>query len=147
MFQLPVRSVLVPTDFSPASDEALATASRVLAPGGELHVVHVIEDLSGNELGVFWGTIDDAERVRRTTAALERAVLRAGLPNAKLHVEIVPGNPANGVVQLAGRLGVELVVMPSLGRTGIARIALGSTAERVVRLAPCPVLVLRAPSG
>lgn len=144
MFQLPVRSVLVPTDFSAASAEALATAANLLAPGGELHVVHVIEDLSGNELGAFWGTVDDAERVRRTTEALEKVVRSVGLPQAVLHVELVAGNPANGVVELAERLGVELVVMPSLGRTGIARLALGSTSERVVRLAPCPVLVLRS---
>lgn len=144
MFQLPVRSVLVPTDFSAASAEALATAANLLAPGGELHVVHVIEDLSGNELGAFWGTVDDAERVRRTTEALEKVARSVGLPQAVLHVELVAGNPANGVVELAERLGVELVVMPSLGRTGIARLALGSTSERVVRLAPCPVLVLRS---
>lgn len=141
--KVPPRSILVPTDFALDGDDALQTASRLLQPGGELHAVHVLEDFSGNQLGAYWGTIDDERRISLTREALLRATARAGV-QAQLHVEMVLGNPANGIVDLADRLGVDLVVMPSHGRTGLARLTLGSVAERVVRLAPCPVLVLRA---
>lgn len=143
MVQIPPRSVLVPTDFCEACDEALQVASKLVAPGGQVHVAHVLEDLSGNELGAFWGTIDDTRRVQLTTQALKEYAARAGVPDVQIHVEITTGNPAHGVVDLAERLGVDLVVMPSHGRTGLARLTLGSVAERVVRLASCPVLVLR----
>lgn len=135
----------MPTDFALDGAEALKTAARMLHPDGELHVTHVIEDLSGNELGAFWGTVDDAQRVQRTRDALGRAASRLGASRVRLHVEMAKGNPANGIVDLAQRLGVDLIVMPSHGRTGLARLTLGSVAERVVRLAPCPVLVLRVP--
>jgi nucleotide-binding universal stress UspA family protein len=58
-------------------------------------------------------------------------------------LEVVFGAPAEEIAQFAQRDQSELIVLPSHGRTGLARLMIGSVAERVVRLAHCPVLVLR----
>jgi hypothetical protein len=54
------------------------------------------------------------------------------------------GDPASRIVELAGQLGVRMIVMPSHSRSGLPRLLLGSVAEHVARFAPCPVLVLPA---
>jgi nucleotide-binding universal stress UspA family protein len=72
--------------------------------------------------------------------------IRERLKDAKygdLHVTVLIGNPGHCIVSFAAEQGADLIVIPSHGRTGLARMLLGSVAERVVRLAHCPVLVLR----
>jgi universal stress protein A len=56
------------------------------------------------------------------------------------------GVPWHGVVEAINELGVDLVIMGTHGRRGLSRLTLGSVAERVVRLAPVPVLTVHAPS-
>ena len=60
--------------------------------------------------------------------------------------EVVDGSPASAVLEHAEKLGAELIVVGTHGRTGLSRLALGSVAEHVVRSAGCPVLVVRAGS-
>lgn len=143
MFQLPARSVLVPVDFSEPSLGALKVAEQLLAADGVLHVIYVLPELSATEPGVVWGRVDDEGRTRNATDALREAVAKAGIRDAQLHVEIASGNASYRIADAAEALGVDLVVLPSHGRTGLARLAVGSVAERVVRLSHCPVLVLR----
>lgn len=76
--------------------------------------------------------VDDARR--RLTE------LAAGDPT-----QVLEGRPADVIVDHARAVKADLIVMGSLGRTGLERLLVGSVAERVVRLAPCPVLVVRAP--
>ena len=59
--------------------------------------------------------------------------------------DVVFGYAARSIVEHASRLGVDLIVMGSHGRTGIAHVLLGSVAEAIVRTAPCPVLTVRGP--
>lgn len=143
MFSFPARSVLVPTDFSEPSLEAVRSARGMLPSDGVLHVLHVLPAMSTGEPGVVWGNIDDEGRSDHASDALSVELGRLGVPDARIHVEIASGSPAHRIAEVAEKLGVELLVLPSHGRTGFARMALGSVAERVVRLAPCPVLVLR----
>lgn len=144
MFHHPPRAVLVPVDFSDPASDSLRTARELLGGTEGLHVVHVLDELSPTEPGVIWGTIDDDARKRKATAALRALLAREGLGDVSVHVEIASGNPAYRITELADRLGVDLIVLPSHGRTGLAHITMGSVAERVVRLAPCAVLVLRS---
>ena len=58
---------------------------------------------------------------------------------------IEAGEPVDVIVQLAEQTPYDLVVMGTHGRTGLSRVIIGSTAERVVRRAPCPVVTVRAP--
>jgi len=59
-----------------------------------------------------------------------------------LQIDILFGDAGHEIAKLAERQGAELIVLPSHGRTGIKRLLIGSVAERVVRLAHCPVLIL-----
>jgi nucleotide-binding universal stress UspA family protein len=61
--------------------------------------------------------------------------------------QVVAGDSADTIVQMAGELAVDLIVMGTHGRTGLQHVLLGSVAEKVVRLAPCPVLTVRYKAG
>ncbi|MCP6770051.1 universal stress protein, partial [Klebsiella pneumoniae] len=67
----------------------------------------------------------------------------AGPQYAGIQTAVLRGEPAHGIANYAQEKGIELIVIPSHGRTGITRLLIGSVAERVVRLAHCPVMVLR----
>ncbi|TNE91640.1 MAG: universal stress protein [Deltaproteobacteria bacterium] len=134
------RTALVPIDFSDRSQPALRAASELVGSGGAVHAVHILGRIEANEPGVIWGTVDDDSRTRHAAEAVEKLVAEAGVPGVTVHVRIQPGNPAHGIVAMSEELGADLVVVPAAGKTGLA--ALGSVAERVVRLSRRPVLVL-----
>jgi universal stress protein A len=140
----PSRTILVPIDFSEGSATALEMAKREAGPNDDLHLVHVLPYLSAMHPGVVWATIDDQERVKSVQKALHEFAEKEGAEEAALHVPISTGNPAVAVADLAARLGVDLVVVASHGRTGLARLTLGSVAEGIVRLCKCPVLVVKS---
>jgi nucleotide-binding universal stress UspA family protein len=75
--------------------------------------------------------------------------LRGIVPSDATNVvaDVRAGNPAREIVAAARELGVDVIVMGTHGRTGLSHALMGSVAERVVRLAPCPVLTLRAPES
>ncbi len=75
-------------------------------------------------------------------AQLEQFLCQAGI-EGRLELHILEGDPGHEIVKLADTLKADLIVMPSHGRTGLAHVLIGSVAERVIRLAHCPVLVLR----
>jgi universal stress protein A len=132
--------VLVPIDFSEASRRALAWAFdyATRAPV-ELHLLHVVED----------GQRYDEESLATLKTAeveLERMVPnakeRAGLGVIRQHV--LRGTAAPEILRLAGSVDAEMIVMGSRGRSAIAELFLGSVADRVVRSAICPVVVVKA---
>jgi nucleotide-binding universal stress UspA family protein len=137
---LPKKNVVVPIDFSDESFAALTTARELVADPSSLHLVHVLPYLEVTEPGVIWEAIDDASRRKHAEDAL-RERLGASYPGAKIFIAF--GDPGREVAEYAQTSGAELIVLPSHGRTGLSRLLIGSVAERVVRLAHCPVLVLR----
>ena len=141
MSWIPKRNVVVPCDFSDESIAAIDTALEMVESPAGLHVIHVLPELAAGEPGVVWGTIDDDSRRDHATDALRRV-----LSDEKYHgidVVIAFGSPGHQIVDYAETTNADLVVMPSHGRRGLSRMLIGSVAERVVRLAHCPVLVLR----
>ena len=135
------RNVVVPCDFSDESIAAVDTALEMVESPASLHVIHVLPDLAAGEPGVVWGTVDDDSRREHATDALRRV-----LSDGKYHdidVVIAFGSPGHEIVDYAETTSADLIVMPSHGRRGLSRMLIGSVAERVVRLAHCPVLVLR----
>jgi nucleotide-binding universal stress UspA family protein len=142
-----VRRLLVPIDFSAAGDAALDYAAALAALyGARVDLLHAVEvptlpDAYG--VGVVWpGWGPEVEE--RTRAALGELAARR-LPEAHrgdVHVEV--GDPAAATLDACGRLEADLIVMGTHGRTGLARFALGSAAERVVQRASCPVLVVKS---
>jgi universal stress protein A len=144
-----IRKILVPLDFSPPSDHALTYAKALAAEfGASLHVLHVIEDrlmtgpwpvevYLGELPRLREGLIKDAES--RTLDCL-KAIEKSGIQATG---EVLIGGPFQTIVDLALTSGVDLIVMGTHGRTGITHLLIGSVAERVIRHAPCPVLVVR----
>jgi nucleotide-binding universal stress UspA family protein len=133
------RVVLVPVDYSDESKRALAVGCEAAATSGVVHVTHVIPS---PPVGVVSPGKSGDERANDDLARLEQFLRDAGVEGAvQLHIR--EGDPGHEIVKLADALQADLIVMPSHGRTGIAHVLIGSVAERVVRLAHCPVLVLR----
>ena len=106
-----------------------------------VHVVHVLRDLSPGEPGVTWGDINNENRKRHVEEKLLARFSDAKYAGIKAHVEM--GDAGFRIADCAQKLGADLIVMPSHGRTGVKRLLIGSVAERVLRLAHCPVLVMR----
>jgi nucleotide-binding universal stress UspA family protein len=141
MAWLPKSTVVVPIDFSEKSFEAVAAALELVDNASHLHVVHALPSLEPAEPGVIWTTIDDPSRARHAEAAIRNRL--SGNEYQDVQVAVTFGDPGREVAEYAGKVKAELIVLPSHGRTGITRMLIGSVAERVVRLAHCPVLVLR----
>lgn len=139
---LSANHVLAPIDLSEVSLLALETAAQAVADGGQLTVLYVLERLPDTAPSVLLGTVNDEERAAHVDARV-RAALDARRIYARVEVVRDADAPSIAITDWARHHGVDMIVIGSHGRTGIARLALGSVAERVVRLSPCPVLVIR----
>jgi len=137
-----LATILVPVDLSPASLRPLAWAKFLARrSSGKIHLGHVYEfafpiSAATPPLPASAGEIE--ERLRDHLEALAR---KAGLRDATLHLR--EGQASPEICDLAEELRADLMVISTHGRTGWDRALLGSTAERIVRHAPCPVLVTR----
>jgi nucleotide-binding universal stress UspA family protein len=145
-----LRRILVPTDFSPCSQNALAYGAALAEKfGAELVVLHVVQDLAVFIPEAVLGAPPPLPPVQQfiaaARAALDRAIAGLGLSGVAVRGEVGEGPPAEEVVRLAREQAVDLIVMGTYGHTGLAHLLLGSVAERVVRRAPCPVLTVRRP--
>jgi nucleotide-binding universal stress UspA family protein len=142
---------VVGIDFSDMSNKALDQALEVTSlRGGEVHVVYVESDLP---LDPMFG--DASKAVTATEEAVEavrvRAAERLGVvlkQQGKLNVKRIvahvrTGSAADEIAQLAADLDADLVVVGSHGRRGVSRLVLGSVADKVSRLARCPVWIIR----
>jgi nucleotide-binding universal stress UspA family protein len=136
--------VVVPFDFSEHSIAALKRARSLVGSASQIHALHVLPFLIPTEPEVVWATVDDAHRIQHALENLRDAVVASGIGDAQLDVRL--GDPGQIAADLAEELGAELIVIGSHGRTGLSRMFLGSVAERVVRLAHCPVLVEKLPA-
>lgn len=148
-----IARILVPTDFSPASDAAL-TYARSLARqfGASINLVHVFEDplASGAYLGD--GTVimpldlrESLDRAAREQLAARHAQHVGMLPLSS--TDLLTGPTAKRLVEHAEATRADLIVMATHGRDGLGHLLLGSVAEKVVRTARCPVLTVREPAA
>jgi nucleotide-binding universal stress UspA family protein len=130
MTEHPARQILVATDFSDSAEAALGVAVRYARElHARLHLLHV-----------FW------EGEVEVTQLLADAAAQAG-PDVPVIVSGAGGDPAEEILRYATRHPIDLIVVGTHGRTGVSRALLGSVAERVMRGARCPVLVVPAPAG
>jgi len=137
---------LVPVDFSENANQAVEYAIDLASKlGARLTLLHVIQllPLGSGDMGVTlpYAYIQDLEAdiTSRMQASLER-VTAAGLEGA---MAVLQGVPFQEILETAKAQQVDLIVMGTHGRTGLQYVLMGSVAEKVVRLAPCPVLVVR----
>lgn len=141
MSWLPKQKIVAPVDFSEDSFSAVDTALEMVASPAALHVVYVLPVFDPAEPDVVWSTVNDETRRRHGEQALRERLSDAKYQGLNLHVLF--GEPGHKIAELAAQEQAELIVLSSHGRTGISRLLIGSVAEKVVRLAHCPVLVLR----
>jgi nucleotide-binding universal stress UspA family protein len=146
-----LKNVLVTTDFGDASDTAL-TYGRDLARtfGATLHVLHVLDDVPGRAIGAEGYAVDfsDLQRGLEKAARTRLDAVVAEDDRRELGAKAVlrtSTTPALAIVAYAKEAGIDLIVIGTHGRGGLAHFFMGSVAERVVRTAPCPVLTVRHP--
>ena len=135
---------MVAHDFSRCSDAALFEAGRLLAPlKGTLHLLHVHAPVQ-LEPQRQWGdaTFELENDLRGRLEGLAAAVKQKH-PGVEVAVSVVAGEPVGSILREAARVGVDHIVVGTHGRTGLAHFVLGSVAERVVREASVPVLLVR----
>ena len=138
-----ITRILVPTDFSRPSERALDYARNLAQQfGASLHLLHVMNRpllAEGLAAEAFMHEKFESDMVKDTEARMRKLAPEAA------SIDVVFGYAASAIVERASRLGADLIVMGSHGRTGMAHLMLGSVAEAVVRTAHCPVLTVRQP--
>lgn len=143
------QKILVPVDFSPYASYALRTAADLARRfGGSVTILHVRDPLPYAFPGDLQPLSADQQAQLRAEIDREMAALRvrAGTAGASgVETLVAEGSPAEEIARCAERSGCDLIVIGTHGRRGFQRLVLGSVAERVVRLAPCAVLTVRAP--
>lgn len=145
----PINRILVPIDFSEYSKPAISF-SKDLAKifNSELILVHVVEpilyppDFSMGQVALPPLTIDIDSAAKEE---LERLIKNEIRDEFKASSIIRTGKPFVEIVDAAIELDIDLIVISSHGRTGVEHILFGSTADKVVQKAPCPVLTVRDP--
>jgi nucleotide-binding universal stress UspA family protein len=143
------KTILVPVDGSEPSEKALTFALEVaVSQKADVRFCHVPVRSKAQELSariplsreVMGSQWDDAQQAGR--AILDAARYRAEELGVKAETTLRSGSPADAIVELADRDGVDLIIMGSHGYEGAVRALLSSTAETVIRRAPVPVVVV-----
>jgi nucleotide-binding universal stress UspA family protein len=107
-------------------------------------LLFVVEPVVTPDLGFFPLAMEDDRVIEGATARLNSLCKQAGLDPKLLDQTLVRhGSASHEIVDAARSLKIDLIIVPTRGHSGLKRILLGSTAERLVRHAPCPVLVVR----
>ena len=141
--KLAIKSILVPTDFSASADEAIKYAAKLAELfGAQITLLYVVEPMPV-DFEAFPLALEDDRSMRAARTRLELEAQR-DLPPANFAQALVRlGRPFHEITEAARTLKVDLIVIATHGYTGLKHVVMGSTAERVVRYAPCPVLTVR----
>ena len=132
MFHL--KNILAPTDFSQFGGASIQYACDIARESGaRLHLLHVTSE---EEM-----ELERMNQLKRIGEAIDSML------NKTTNKKVVVGNPANSIVEYARDQQIDLIVMGTHGRTGLAHLAIGSVTERVLKTAPCPVTVLGPRDG
>jgi len=143
------RHILVPIDFSPCSLRALTLARQLAGRfGSRLTLLHVVEQVVLPSFyipgapGVFPHNVEALEGSAEKELRQLMETTPEGEPEVPFEVRVISAPAAQGIAETATEAGCDLIVLATHGLTGVERLILGSTAERVVRRSPCPVLTL-----
>lgn len=130
--------ILVPLDFSGKSRQALRYAIPIAQKfSSRIHLVHVLPDP---------GKTPKDEVLRQRLVALKRLGQMAVQhlpPRLRAEYVVLTGKPAEEILALATKNAIDLIVLTTKGRSGLRRALVGSTAEQIMRHAPCPVMSVR----
>jgi glycine betaine transporter len=144
------KRILFPTDFSPAAAHALDYAiSLALEHEAKIFLLHVVEDIGFNSPFTLSSYPSSVEYHHGIEGKVKEELARVISPQLKRQIPVeelvTNGKPFVEIVRAAREKGADLIVIPTHSHPGLKHTHLGSTAERVARLSPCPVLVIRHP--
>jgi len=144
---LPLTKILCPTDFSEPSYEAVKIAKEWASYySAELCLLHVVSPAPFIPIAPEFVTpelvVPEQELESSAKKSLAGIVDTFGLTDLKVRLLVLLGNPAEEIVRTGEEEQVDLIVIATHGRTGLGRLIFGSVAEKVVRLAGCPVLTV-----
>lgn len=142
------KKILCPVDYSVCSNEALKQAvSLAQREKAKLYLMHVVDiRMYGHEAPLsFEMPRPTEETLKKVEEDLAKNILKEAREKIEVETIVTMGIPAVEIVNTAKEKGVDLIVMGTHGRTGIAHVVIGSVAENVVRKAPCPVLTVKHP--
>ena len=147
-----IGTIVVPTDFSESARHALDYAIRFAKPLDAEIVLVFVEGIftygvSGDLMGTAAAVRFFEEQRRLANRQLARLQSRIEKRGLRCRAIFTKGIPSQAIGETARRLGADLIVMSTHGRTGLSHLVMGSVAEKVVRSAPCPVLTVRGPRG
>jgi nucleotide-binding universal stress UspA family protein len=145
---LGVHTILHPTDFSERSQHAFGLACALARDyGARLIVLHVADMPtlgSGGADGVPPMLLPGPEELR-ASARVQLDQLQVPHANVRAERRLEQGDAVSEILRVAQETSADLIVLGTHGRTGLARLLMGSVAEQVVRKAACPVLTVKAP--
>jgi universal stress protein A len=145
-----LKRILSPTDFSDYSNRGTEYASSLAKQfGAELHVLHVLQDMVAMVPEPGMAFPPPGDYMEELTESAERALTRLPGGDAAEGLTVVretrQGPPFLEIIRYAKEHDIDLIVIGTHGRSGLAHVLLGSVTEKVVRKAPCPVLTVRPP--
>lgn len=137
------KNIVAPVDFSKASVRSLGLAFEMAQAGGRVIVCHVVDDIP---LSYGYAEATGVETRSKLARSAEEEVKRlaqdSALDGVEWEAKVLHGAPFKEILELANREQADLIVLGTHGHSGIAHVLLGSVAERVIRTATCPVLVV-----
>lgn len=136
------KNIIVPFDYSEMSIDAIKSTLEMVDSKDKIIVVHVTPYPAANDPALLWGSYTEDTIAANLDRSFAEMCKEKELPEDLKFVTVF-GDPGSNIAEVASKNNASLIVISSHGRSGVARMLLGSVAERVLRLAPCPVLVLR----
>lgn len=144
-----IKKILVPIDFSDYSKNSLRYAIGFAKHfNSKMYVLYVVEpavypaDFSLGQVAIPTTDVDMAERADKEMNRLTEEEIGSSVEFEKI---IKTGKPFMEIIETASEIDSDLIIIATHGHTGVEHLLFGSTAEKVVRKAPCPVLTLRDP--
>jgi nucleotide-binding universal stress UspA family protein len=143
-----LAKLLVPTDFSEDSEQAARYAVELAKRfQAEVHCIHVVDipaDLLSTSDYYMTGPSEQfVDQIREESKKNLEAFAKKNLEGAQVQTAFLEGSPFVEIIRYARNQQIDLVVIATHGRTGLKHVLFGSVAEKVVRKAPCPVLVVK----
>ncbi len=141
---LPARKIVCPTDFSEGASEALENAANIAVNNwADVYLVHVIPVMLAETEPTLLVQVQDYERLLQPEKRLRELSEPLAAKGLTVHTAVGHGDAASEIVRIAKEVKADVIVIGTHGNTGWRRLAFGSVAEKVVRLATCPVLTIR----
>lgn len=138
------KKIVVPIDLADEPSDAVEAAFEITGSRQNVHVIYIVPGMTDYAAGLLLSGVTDEMRVADAEKALQNRLRRGKYDGVQTTALI--GDPGSQIVAFAEKVEADLIVISSHGRQGLHHLLIGSVAERVVRLAKCPVLVIKQPA-